>query len=65
MGKLVNFISHVYTAIRYGDWDCGFELWKGKPTLDVALMPYDGWNFCLHIHSFYLCVNYPWCGDCK
>ena len=65
MSKVTNFFSHIITAIRYGEWDCGFELWNGKPMLAINLMPYYGWNFFLHIRSFYLCVNYPWCGDCK
>lgn len=62
MNKISSFFDHVYTAIRHGEWCCGFALWKGKPLVYISLIPCDGWNFFLHIGSFYLCVSYPWCG---
>jgi len=63
MKKFVNFFEHLYVATRYGDWSFGCENYKGKPKLSMSLMPYDGWNFAIHILPLYLCVSYPWCGD--
>lgn len=56
------FFDHIATAITLGDWCCGFEKWDGKPMLMCGVMPYDGWNFALHVWRFYVCVSYPWCG---
>ena len=63
MTKIINFISHIYHALRYGSWCIGVEQYEGKPQCSITLMPYDGWNFAIHLLSFYVCVSYPWCGD--
>ena len=63
MKKIANFFEHIYTAARWGEWCFGFDNYENKPKLSICVMPYDGWNFSVHVLSFYLCVNYPWCGD--
>ena len=63
MGKINAFFDHIHTAVKYGEWYCGFKQYEGKPQACISLVPYDGWHFCVHLLRFHLCVSYPWCGN--
>lgn len=53
-----NFFLHVYSAIRYGEWDWGYEDWKGKPKFALLHMYYDGDHVALHLGKFHISVVY-------
>ena len=45
-------LTHIYWAIRYGKWYCGWEQWEGKPQwgfitigLTVIMLLYTYTNF--------------------
>ena len=50
--------SHVYWAIRYGEWDCGWEHYEDKPMLGVYHSYYDGNWTCLHCYKLWISVHY-------
>lgn len=53
------FLCHLWAAMRWGDWYCGWELWEGKPRFGLFHLYYDGWRLCFHAGPLYLEVDYP------
>lgn len=52
------FFSHCWGAIRYGEWDWGWEMYEGKPKFGFFSTYYDGYHFCFHCYKFWLGVGY-------
>jgi len=51
-------IKHVYYAIFYGDWECGYELYEGKPKFGFFKCYYDGNHAALHVYNLWISVTY-------
>ena len=49
---------HLWTAIRWGDWSCGWEQWNNKPQFDFVRGYYDGYRNALHIGPLWIECDY-------
>ena len=60
--KIKGFARHCYYAIRYGDWDIGWDKeWLTKEYHKWFVLGhayYDGNHVCLRISKFYIYVGY-------
>lgn len=54
----MNFLRHCYWVIRYGDWDCGWEMYKNKPMLSVNHSYYNGYHAIFHCYKLWIAVSY-------
>ncbi len=54
----MNIFKHIYYAVRHGEWDCGWELYKDKPMFGFYCFRYDGNWFAFHCYKFWLSVCY-------
>lgn len=59
---LKTFLRHSYFAIRYGDWDIGWDKWwLTKPDhtfFHIGHCYYDGDHAAIRIGKFYVGVSY-------
>ena len=53
-----NFMLHIHHALRYGDWDCGWEMYEDKPMFGLYKIYYDGDHVALHLYKFWVAVSY-------
>lgn len=60
--KINKFLRHCYYAIRYGEWDIGWDKeWLTKEHHEWFVLGhayYDGNHVCLRIGKFYIYVGY-------
>lgn len=54
----MNKLKHIYWAIRYGDWDCGWESTYDRKSFGWDSMYYDGNWFSFYIGCFWVGVYY-------
>ena len=54
----MNFLRHCYWAVRHGDWDCGWEMYKGKPILGIYHTYHDGYHLVFHCYKLWIEVGY-------
>lgn len=55
---MINFLKHVYYAVRYGEWKCGWEDYLGKPKFLVDHIYYDGNHVVFHCYKLWIEVYY-------
>lgn len=57
-----NLIKHIYYAVRYGDWDIGWDkTWLTQPDhtfFYAGHCYYDGYHAAIRIGKFYIGVSY-------
>lgn len=62
MNKIKNFFNHVYFAVRYGEWDVGWDKsWLTKPEHQwfyCAHVYYDGHHWGLRVGKIFVGVSY-------
>lgn len=54
----MKFFKHCRWAIKYGEWDIGWELYKGKPMFGFFTGYYDGHYASFHLWKFWIGVCY-------
>ena len=54
----MQFFRHCYHAIRYGDWDLGWESYKDKPMFGFYHTYYDGNHFSFHCYKLWISAYY-------
>lgn len=52
----VKMLKQIYYAIRYGEWDWGWEMYEGKPMFKFFHFWHDGYWTGLHIYKFWVSV---------
>ena len=52
------FFNHLYWIIRYGEWNIGWEWYKGKPKFGLYFGYYNGHIICFHFFKFWIMVEY-------
>jgi len=57
-GGGVNIAKHIYWAIRYGEWHCGCEFYKGKPMIGIFYAWHDGNNIGAHLGPLWIGCQY-------
>lgn len=51
-------LRHCWWAIRYGEWHCGWKMYKDKPKFGFYHFYYDGNCAGFHLYKFWLSVRY-------
>ena len=51
-------LTHIYWAIRYGKWYCGWEQWEDKPQWGFYHDWFDGNHAVVHIYKLWIGVEY-------
>ena len=54
----MNKLKSCYHAIRYGDWNCGWEYYKDKPIFGFYTAYYDGNHSVFHCGKLWISVYY-------
>ena len=54
----MEFFRHCYHAIRYGDWDLGWDSYKNKPMFGFYHTYYDGNHFSFHCYKLWISAYY-------
>ena len=54
----MSIFRHIYYAIRYGDWECGFDNHADRYKFGFKHMYYDGDWVTIWFFKFYVAVNY-------
>ena len=54
----MNTLQHIYWALRYGKWYCGWEQWEDKPQLGFYHGWFDGNHAVVHIYKLWIGVEY-------
>lgn len=54
----MNELRHIYYAVRYGDWDCGWEYVEDRKRLGWEHLYYDGDWFTLYLGNLWIAVYY-------
>jgi hypothetical protein len=51
-------LHHLYYAIRYGEWSCGWEMYENKPPFGIYHTYYDGDHMTFHCYKLWVNVSY-------
>lgn len=51
-------LKHIYWALRYGTWKCGWGQYEGKPQWGFYHDYYDCNMACFHFYKFWIGVEY-------
>lgn len=54
----MNLIKHIYYAVFYGEWSCGWRQYEGKPQWGLYTGYYDGHMACFHLYKLWIGVEY-------
>ena len=54
----MKFFRHCYYAVRYGEWNCGWEMYENKPKFGFYSFWYDGQHVGFHLYKFWIDVYY-------